>query len=67
MKARSRGLLLRPIFKDGRLIAYAAKALSDTRLPIRDDVVTGLAVPLVALLVFSATRRVRRRMEREDT
>jgi hypothetical protein len=26
------------------LIAYAAKAVSDTRLPIRDDVVTGIAV-----------------------
>ena len=34
------------------LIAYAAKALSDTRLPIRDDVVIGIAVPLVAAAVF---------------
>ncbi len=49
------------------LIAYAAKALSDTRLPIRDDVATGIAVPVVAALVYYATRRVRRRMEREDT
>ena len=48
------------------LIGYAAKALSDTRLPIRDDVVTGIAVPLVAAAVFYATRRVRRRMQRED-
>jgi uncharacterized membrane-anchored protein len=48
------------------LIGYAAKALSDTRLPIRDDVVTGLAVPLVAAAVFYATRRVRRRMQREE-
>ncbi len=48
------------------LIAYAAKALSDSRVPIRDDVVIGLAVPLVAAAVFFATRRVRRRMEREE-
>ena len=49
------------------LIAYAAKALSDARVPVRDEVVTGLAVPLVAALVYFATRRVRRRMEREET
>jgi uncharacterized membrane-anchored protein len=49
------------------LIAYAAKALSGTRVPIREDVVIGIAVPLVAAAVFLATRRVRRRMEREET
>jgi uncharacterized membrane-anchored protein len=48
------------------LIGYAAKALSDTRLPIRDDVVMGIAVPLVAAAVYTATRRVRRRMQREE-
>ena len=48
------------------LIAYAAKALSDARFPVRDDVVTGVAVPLVAAAVYYATRRVRRRMEREE-
>lgn len=48
------------------LIGYAAKAASDTRLPLRDDVVTGIAVPLVAAAVYLATRRVRRRMEREE-
>jgi uncharacterized membrane-anchored protein len=49
------------------LIAYAAKALSDARVPLRDEVVTGVAVPVVALAVYAATRRVRRRMEREET
>jgi uncharacterized membrane-anchored protein len=48
------------------LIGYAAKALSDPRLPLSDAAVTGIAVPLVAALVFWATRRVRRRMEREE-
>ena len=48
------------------LIAYAAKAIVDTRLPLRDEVVTGVAVPVVAAAVFFATRRVRRRMEREE-
>jgi uncharacterized membrane-anchored protein len=48
------------------LIAYAAKAVSGPRLPLRDDVVTGIAVPLVAAAVYFATRRVRRRMEREE-
>lgn len=48
------------------LIAYAAKALSDARFPLREDVVTGIAVPVVAAAVYYATRRVRRRMEREE-
>lgn len=49
------------------LIGYAAKALSGARVPLREEVVTGIAVPVVALVVFAATRRVRRRMEREET
>jgi uncharacterized membrane-anchored protein len=49
------------------LIAYAAKAMSGARLPVREDVVIGIAVPLVAAAVFLATRRVRRKMEREET
>ncbi|CAH0276588.1 DUF3422 family protein [Roseomonas sp. CECT 9278] len=48
------------------LIAYAAKALSGPRLPLREDIVAGLAVPLVAAAVFFGTRRVRRRMEKEE-
>ena len=48
------------------LINYAAKAAADARLPVRPEVLTGIAVPLVAALVFFATRRVRRRMEREE-
>jgi uncharacterized membrane-anchored protein len=48
------------------LIGYAAKALADTRLPLTEAAVTGIAVPLVAAAVFWATRRVRRRMEREE-
>lgn len=49
------------------LIAYAAKSAAEGGLPVRADIVTGLAVPLVAAAVWFGTRRVRRRMEREDT
>lgn len=49
------------------LIAYAAKAVAGVSVPLREEVITGIAVPLVAAGVFFATRRVRRRTEREDT
>jgi uncharacterized membrane-anchored protein len=49
------------------LIAYAAKSAAEGGLPLRAEIATGLAVPLVAAAVWFGTRRVRRRMEREDT
>ncbi|MBB5689865.1 DUF3422 domain-containing protein [Roseomonas alkaliterrae] len=48
------------------LIGYAAKAFVGPQFPLGAEAITGLAVPLVAILVFLATRRVRRRMEREE-
>lgn len=49
------------------LIGYAARALAGPRFPLGPEVVTGIAVPLVAILVFLGTRQVRRRMEREES
>ncbi len=49
------------------LIAYAAKSLAEAGLPLRPEVVTGAAVPVVAVAVFLGTRRVRRRMERDES
>lgn len=48
------------------LIAYASKSLAEAGLPVRPEVVTGIAVPVVAAAVFLGTRRVRRRMERDE-
>lgn len=49
------------------LIGYAAKSLAEAGLALRPGVVTGAAVPVVAVAVYLGTRRVRRRMERDET
>lgn len=49
------------------LIAYAAKAAADAGYGVAPGIVTGLAVPAVALAVYAATRRRRRHMEREPS
>lgn len=48
------------------LIGYAAKAISAAGVPVDPGVVQGIAVPIVALSVWWATKRVRRHLEKED-
>jgi len=50
------------------LVGYIGKGLQDVGLPVQPTVVTGLSVPLIALLIFLAVRRVRRGLSRnKDT
>jgi uncharacterized membrane-anchored protein len=44
------------------LVGYAAKAAKAAGLPIHPDVAVGLALPVVALLVWRAVRRARRHL-----
>jgi uncharacterized membrane-anchored protein len=44
------------------LVGYAAKAAQGAGVAWKADVVTGLAVPVVAVIVFFALRRVKRRL-----
>jgi uncharacterized membrane-anchored protein len=48
------------------LVGYLAKAAKAAGAPIDSDLVTGIAVPVLALLVFVAVRRARRRLHREQ-
>ncbi len=48
------------------LVALAAKAFSTSGLPIQPDIAVGLSLPILAALVFLATRRARRRAARDD-
>lgn len=45
------------------LVGYLAKAGKAAGLPLNPDIVTGLAVPLLAAAVFVAVRRARRHVE----
>jgi len=44
------------------LILYASKAARAAGLPIDPEIVTGALIPLVLWLVWSATRRIHRRL-----
>lgn len=48
------------------LLGYLAKALKSAGLPLEPDLVTGIAVPLVAVAVLLAVRRERRRINRSE-
>ncbi len=48
------------------LVGYVAKALKAGGMPWQPDVVTGLAVPLVAIAVLLAVRRARKRVMRAE-
>jgi uncharacterized membrane-anchored protein len=47
------------------LIGYGAKALEAAGLPLDPNLATGLSVPFVALAVYLALRRARRRLHRD--
>jgi uncharacterized membrane-anchored protein len=47
------------------LIGYGAKALDAAGLPLDPDLATGMSVPVVALAVYLALRRARRRLHRD--
>lgn len=48
------------------LIGYLAKAISAAGVAVDPGVAQGIAVPIVALSVWWATKRVRRHLEKED-
>ena len=48
------------------LLGYAAKALHAAGLRVNPDLVVGVAIPVVAVLVFWAVRRARRRLQIAD-
>ena len=48
------------------LVAYAAKALKVSGLPLNADIAPGLAIPVVAGLVWYGVRRVRRYVARQS-
>ena len=48
------------------LVAYAAKALKVTGLPLDADITPGIAIPIVAGLVWYGVRRVRRYVTRQS-
>jgi uncharacterized membrane-anchored protein len=48
------------------LVGYAAKGLYAAGLPVPVEVVTGISIPVVVLLVWSALQRVRRRLARDE-
>ena len=48
------------------LVGYAAKGVAAAGLPVPVELVTGLSIPVVVLIVWSALQRVRRRLARDD-
>ena len=48
------------------LVGYLAKGAKAGGVPINSDLVSGLAVPLLAAAVFVAVRRARRRLHRDE-
>ena len=48
------------------LIGYAAKGAVAAGLPVPVELVTGLSIPVVVIIVWSALQRVRRRLARDD-
>jgi len=49
------------------LVGYVAKAAKAGGLPIQPDLLVGAAIPLLALGVYAALRRARKRMHKDDT
>ena len=48
------------------LVGYAAKGLHAAGLPLHVELVTGISIPVVVLLVWSALQRVRCRLARDE-
>lgn len=48
------------------LVGYAAKGVDAAGLPVPVELVTGLSIPVVVLIVWSALQRVRGRLARDD-
>ncbi len=48
------------------LVSYLGKGAAAAGIAVNETVLTGLAVPVVALLIWSGVRRFRRRIESED-
>ena len=48
------------------LVGYAARGVDAAGLPVPVELVTGLSIPVVVLIVWSALQRVRRRLARDD-
>lgn len=48
------------------LVGYAAKGLHAAGLPVPVEAVTGISIPVMVLLVWSALQRVRRRLARDE-
>jgi uncharacterized membrane-anchored protein len=48
------------------LVGYAAKSLKAAHLPVEPDITTGIAIPLVAVLVALGVRRTRRWIARRE-
>ena len=48
------------------LVGYAAKGVAAAGLPVPVELVTGLSIPVVVLIVWSALQRIRRRLARDD-
>ncbi|MCK4869343.1 MAG: DUF3422 family protein, partial [Alphaproteobacteria bacterium] len=48
------------------LVGYAARGVAAAGLPVPVELVTGLSIPVVVLIVWSALQRVRRRLARDD-
>jgi uncharacterized membrane-anchored protein len=48
------------------LVAYLAKGLATSGVTLREEIVTSIAIPIVALAVAFGVRRFRRRMADHD-
>ena len=48
------------------VVGYLARGGEALGLPLHDDLVVGLAIPVVAVLVLLALRRARRRLRSDD-
>ncbi len=55
------------VYYAASLVALAAKALKTSGLPVEPDLAVGLSIPVLAAIVFWATRRARRRVFGGDT
>jgi uncharacterized membrane-anchored protein len=54
------------VYYAASLVALAAKAFRTSGVPVEPDLAVGLSIPILAALVFVATRRARNRASRED-
>ncbi len=48
------------------LVGYLAKGAKAAGLPVSAELATGVSIPVLALLIWLALKRLRRRLERED-